>query len=87
MAARQMGPTPTWREERLVKAHFGYMAIVSEQPQALADFYARYFAMWELGHSNDRDISITDGFMNVSILRQRPGVEGASGRPGLSHFG
>ena len=68
-------------------AHFGYMAIISEQPQALADFYERYFDMWELGKSDAGDISITDGFINVSILKLRPGVEGASGRPGLSHFG
>ncbi|HEX6511460.1 MAG TPA: hypothetical protein VF157_04115 [Chloroflexota bacterium] len=68
-------------------AHFGYMAIVTEQPQALADFYAQYFDMWKLGQSEEGDISITDGFLNVSLLKQRPGVEGASGRPGLSHFG
>jgi hypothetical protein len=63
------------------------MAMISDQPQAVADYYARYFAMWELGHSPEGDISITDGFLNVSILKARPGVEGASGRPGLSHFG
>jgi hypothetical protein len=63
------------------------MAIVSDQPQTLADFYARYFAMWELGRSEEGDVSITDSFLNVSILKQRHGVEGAGGRPGLSHFG
>ncbi len=68
-------------------AHFGYMAIVSDRPQALADYYAKYFQMWELGRSDAGDVSITDGFLNVSILKQRPGVEGAMGRPGLSHFG
>ena len=68
-------------------AHFGYMAIVSDQPQALAEFYARYFDTWELGRSDEGDISITDSFINISILKQRPGVQGASGRPGLSHFG
>jgi len=70
-----------------MKSAMNYMAIVSEQPQALADFYARFFDMWELGHSDAGDISITDGFMNFSILKQRAGVEGAGGRPGLSHFG
>src|SRR6266851_4778325 len=69
------------------QARFGYMAIVSDQPQALADFYTRYFDMLELGRSEDDDISISDSFLNVSILKKRPGVEGASGRPGLSHFG
>jgi len=71
----------------MMDAHFGYMAIVSDRPQALADFYAKHFDMWELGHSDAGDISITDGFLNVSILKHRPGVEGAMGRPGLSHFG
>jgi catechol 2,3-dioxygenase-like lactoylglutathione lyase family enzyme len=61
--------------------------MVSDQPQALAEFYAKYFDMWDLGRSAEGDISITDGFVNVSILKQRPGVEGASGRPGLSHLG
>jgi len=63
------------------------MAIISDRPQVLAGFYAEHFQMWELGHSDAGDISITDGFLNVSLLKQRPGVEGASGRPGLSHFG
>src|SRR5579864_894831 len=68
-------------------AHFGYMAVISNQPQTLADYYARYFDMWELGRSDEGDIAITDSFLNVSILKQRPALEGASGRPGLSHFG
>jgi hypothetical protein len=68
-------------------AHFGYMAIVTDQPRVLADYYAKHFQMWELGSSPEGDISITDGFLNVSLLKQRSGVEGASGRPGLSHFG
>ena len=68
-------------------AHLGYMAIISEQPERLADFYAEHFDMWQLGRSAAGDVSITDGFLNVSILKQRPGVEGASGRTGLSHFG
>lgn len=68
-------------------AHIGYLAIVSEQPQVLADFYATHFGMWELGKSDAGDVSITDSYLNVSILKRRAGVEGASGRPGLSHFG
>ncbi|HEX6513207.1 MAG TPA: VOC family protein [Chloroflexota bacterium] len=70
-----------------MNAQFGYIAIVTDQPDALSDFYATHFDMWELGRSDAGDVSITDGFLNVSLLKQRPGVEGASGRPGLSHFG
>jgi hypothetical protein len=70
-----------------VDAHIGYMAIVSDQPEVLAEFYATHFGMWKLGSSAEGDVSITDSFLNVSILKRRPGVEGASGRPGLSHYG
>lgn len=70
-----------------MNAHFGYMAIISDRPEVLADYYAKHFQMWELGHNDAGDVSITDGFLNVALLKQRPGVEGASGRPGLSHFG
>lgn len=68
-------------------ARIGYLAIVSEEPESLADFYAKYFGMWRLGTSDEGDVSITDSAVNVSILKRRPDVEGASGRPGLSHFG
>lgn len=71
----------------LVDTHIGYMAIVSENPERLAEFYAKYFGLQKLGGSAEGDISITDTFLNISILKHRPGVEGASGRPGLSHFG
>src|SRR5438270_13635983 len=63
------------------------MAVVSEQPAVLAEFYGKYFDMWELGRSAAGDVSITDGNVNFSILKGRDGVEGALGRPGLSHFG
>ncbi len=63
-------------------AHIGYMAIVSEQPEVLAEFYSKYFGMWQLGGSTDGDVSITDSYLNVSILKARPGE-----RPGLSHYG
>jgi hypothetical protein len=68
-------------------AHFGYIAIVTDQPEKLADFYARHFQTRELGRSEAGDISITDTFLNLTFLKQRPGVEAASGRPGLSHYG
>lgn len=68
-------------------AHIAYMALVSERPEVLADFYGAYFDMWEMGRSAAGDVSITDGHVNVSILKRRDGVEGALGRPGLSHFG
>ena len=60
-----------------------YLAIVSERPQVLADFYSEYFKMRELGRSDDGDIAITDGFYNISLLNPRDGAS----EIGISHLG
>ena len=60
-----------------------YLAIVSEQPDTLARFYSTYFGMHELGRSDAGDVALTDGFYNVSILKQRDGAA----QPGISHLG
>ncbi len=59
-----------------------YLAIGSEQPEKLAQFYTVYFGMKELGRLDSGDIALTDGFYNVSIVKPQDGTE-----PGLSHFG
>jgi hypothetical protein len=60
-----------------------YLAIVSEQPQALGRFYSTYFAMHELGRSDTGDVALTDGFYNISILKPRDGAS----ELGISHLG
>ncbi len=60
-----------------------YLAIVSEKPETLAHFYSNYFKMRELGRSDHGDIAVTDGFYNISILKQRDSSE----ETGISHFG
>ena len=60
-----------------------YLAIVSERPETLADFYSTYFAMRELGRSDSGDIALTDGFYNISILKPRDGAA----ELGISHLG
>ncbi len=39
-----------------------YLAFLSDDPSALADFYGRHFALDELGRSNQGDVSLSDGF-------------------------
>ena len=63
-------------------AHIRYLAIVSERPDTLAGFYAKYFGMRELGRSDAGDVAITDGFYNISLLKPR-GNEPL----GISRFG
>ncbi len=60
-----------------------YLAIVSERPEALAQFYSTHFAMRELGRSATGDVALTDGFYNISVLKQRDGAAAL----GISHFG
>jgi hypothetical protein len=60
-----------------------YLAIVSERPETLAEFYSTYFAMRELGRSDSGDIALTDGFYNISILKPRDGAA----ELGISHLG
>ena len=66
-----------------MSAQIRYLAIVSEQPERLAQFYSTYFNLRELGRSDAGDVALTDGFYNLSILKPRPGAE----TPGTSHFG
>lgn len=67
----------------MVNGHIGYLAVTSERPNEVASFYKTYFGMRELGRSDAGDISITDGWINVSLLKQRS----ADDERGLSHFG
>src|ERR1700754_2232115 len=67
-----------------MQAHLRYLAIASEQPDETAEFYRRWFEMQEVGRSPAGDICMTDGWVNVSLLKQPVG----SAHPrGLDHFG
>jgi catechol 2,3-dioxygenase-like lactoylglutathione lyase family enzyme len=59
-----------------------YLAMVSEQPEKLADFYKTYFNMRELGRENG-DVALTDGFFNVSVMKPHA----AAPELGLCHLG
>ena len=66
-----------------MESQIRYLAIVSERPEMMANFYVNYFKMRELGRSDNGDIAVTDGFYNISILKRREGAD----EPGISHFG
>ncbi|HLH21904.1 MAG TPA: VOC family protein [Chloroflexota bacterium] len=55
-----------------MQATIRYLAIVSDDPERLARFYADSFGMQELGRSGAGDVSVTDGFFNLSLLAYRP---------------
>jgi catechol 2,3-dioxygenase-like lactoylglutathione lyase family enzyme len=65
-------------------AQVRYVAIVCDQPRQVADFYKDYFGMQPLGDSTRGDISVTDGWVNFSLLQREPGSKEPCG---LGHIG
>ena len=51
-----------------------YIAFLAEDPAKLVDFYHRFLATEELGRSSEGDITITDGFYNLTFFRKRPAL-------------
>jgi len=71
----------------MATAQLSYLAIISERPEVLADYYTTHFGLSELGRSADGDISMTDGFFNLTFLKSRPSLGEKEDRLGLHHFG
>lgn len=71
----------------MAKSRLRYLAFLSDEPAGLAEFYARHFELRELGRSNEGDVSLTDGFYNVTFLRRRPGLGELHNDTGLHHVG
>lgn len=68
-------------------ARIRYLAAISENPKALADFYCDKIWMKEIGRSEQGDISLTDGYFNFSIFKQRPELIELRKDLGLHHIG
>jgi catechol 2,3-dioxygenase-like lactoylglutathione lyase family enzyme len=78
-------------QERSMKsmatAHLSYLAIISERPETLADFYRTYFGLSELDRSLAGDISMTDGFFNLTFFKRRADLGESDDSVGAHHFG
>ena len=48
-----------------------YIACISENPENLTEFYRRFLGTDEIGRSPEGDISITDGFYNLTLFKKR----------------
>lgn len=64
-----------------------YIAFISENPSELAGFYNRFLGTRELGVSPDGDVSISDGFYNLTLLKRRPGLHEPRPEVGFNHIG
>ncbi len=65
-----------------MQAHLRYLALVSDRPAAVAAYYKTYYGLRELGQSATGDVSLTDGFYNLTVFKAQPGD-----KIGLHHIG
>jgi catechol 2,3-dioxygenase-like lactoylglutathione lyase family enzyme len=64
-----------------------YLAAISKNPAELASFYIDEIGMRELGRSAGDDVSLTDGYFNLTLFRQRPDLIELRKDLGLHHLG
>ena len=68
-------------------ARLRYLAFLSRDPGALAEFYTHHLNLDEIGRSNAGDVSLTDGFFNLTLLRARDDLNEPDQTIGLHHVG
>jgi len=67
-------------------AKLRHLAILTRQPEKLADFYKRVFEMKEMHRTKNGSVHLSDGEVNLAILNATNPKE--PGHPtGLYHFG
>lgn len=64
-----------------------YLAAICRDPASLANFYADEIGMEEMGRSAEGDVSLTDGYFNLTLFRQRPSLMELRHELGLHHMG
>src|SRR3954469_14122997 len=66
-----------------------YLAAISAEPARIAHYYVRYFGMRILAQSEEGDVSLTDGYFNLTCFKLRPALRELEPRMGigLNHLG
>lgn len=68
-------------------ARLRYIAFLTENPDELSNFYARHLNLDVLGRSNAGDVSLTDGYFNLTFLKARDDLDEPDPILGLHHVG
>src|SRR5262245_57567767 len=68
-------------------ARFGYLAVLCEEPGALAGFYVANFGMAAIGRNADGDVTLSDGSFNMTLFRNRSALHEPHMENGLHHLG
>ncbi len=64
-----------------------YIAYLCEDPEQQAKFYNIYLQTSEIGRSSEGDITISDGFYNLTLFKKRPELHEVRMELGLNHIG
>ncbi len=64
-----------------------YLAFMTHNPDGLSNFYVRHLGLEEFARSNQGDISLTDGFFNLTFLKARDELLEPDQTLGLHHVG
>ena len=70
--------------QETVMAKIRHIAIFSDNPKKLADFYGEVFGTTVTGVDDLGNAWITDGYMNIALLARR---DRANRKPGIHHWG
>jgi catechol 2,3-dioxygenase-like lactoylglutathione lyase family enzyme len=60
-----------------------HIAIISPNPDRLADFYVTHFGLEKIKRGSDGAVWVTDGHVKVALLQLRPETP----EQGINHFG
>ena len=63
------------------------MAIVCDDPARLEEYYCRWFGFEELGRGPGGSVYLTDGYLNVGLLKKGPQLPEENQDLGLHHVG
>ncbi|MGH7929924.1 MAG: VOC family protein, partial [Candidatus Binatia bacterium] len=67
-------------------ARIKHIAIRTHNVEKTAAFYREAFGLTQVG-AGQSGIYLTDGYLNIAVLKLRPGLEGESLKLGIDHVG
>lgn len=67
-------------------ARIKHIAIRTSDPEKTAAFYQEVFGLKRVGLGRN-GVYLSDGYINLAILKCRPEKEGGGGKIGIEHFG
>ncbi|MPZ14174.1 MAG: hypothetical protein GEU73_07070 [Chloroflexi bacterium] len=63
------------------------MAIVCRSPEVMREYYRRWFGLEDVCRSSDGSMFLTDGYLNIGLIKQGSPIAGAAAEPGMHHIG